>query len=69
VSWFGALDKAWSKNMESSELDLTSLTADIVSAYVANNALSGDKIPDLISSIYGALSKVSFKALSRRKSN
>ena len=55
--------------MESSELDLTSLTADIVSAYVANNALSGDKIPDLISSIYGALSKVSFKALSRRKSN
>ena len=45
--------------MESSELDLTSLTADIVSAYVANNALSGDKIPDLISSIYGALSKAS----------
>ena len=28
--------------MESSELDLTSLTADIVSAYVANNALTGD---------------------------
>ena len=45
--------------MESSELDLTGLTADIVSAYVANNALSGDKIPDLISSIYGALSRAS----------
>jgi predicted transcriptional regulator len=45
--------------MESSEFDLTSLTADIVSAYVANNALSGDKIPDLISSIYGALSRAS----------
>ena len=43
--------------MDSSELDLTSLTADIVSAYVANNALSGDKIPDLISSVYGSLSK------------
>jgi len=49
--------------MESSELDLTSLTADIVSAYVANNALSGDKIPDLISSIYGALSKVSVQGV------
>ena len=45
--------------MESSEFDLTSLTADIVSAYVANNALSGDKIPDLISSIYSALSRAS----------
>ena len=42
--------------MESRELNLTSLTVDIVSAYVANNALSADKIPDLISSIYGALS-------------
>ena len=31
--------------MESSTFDLTSLTADIVSAYVANNALSGDKTP------------------------
>ena len=34
--------------MESSEYDLTSLTADIVSAYVAYNALTGDKLPDLI---------------------
>ena len=49
--------------MESSELDLTSLTADIVSAYVANNALSGDKIPDLISSIYSALSKASVQGV------
>ena len=39
--------------MESYEVDLTSLTADIVSAYVANNALGGDKIPDLITSVYG----------------
>ena len=49
--------------MESSELDLTGLTADIVSAYVANNALSGDKIPDLISSIYGALSRASLQGV------
>ena len=45
--------------MDSYELDLRSLTADIVSAYVANNALSGDKIPELISSVYGALIKAS----------
>ena len=43
--------------MDSNELDLTSLTADIVSAYVANNALSGDKLPDFIGSVYGALSR------------
>jgi predicted transcriptional regulator len=43
--------------MDRTELDLTSLTADIVSAYVANNALSGDKLPDFIGSVYGALSR------------
>jgi len=53
--------------MESSEFDLTSLTADIVSAYVANNALSGDKIPDLISSIYGALSRASVQGVEPEK--
>jgi len=53
--------------MESSELDLTSLTAEIVSAYVANNALSGDKIPDLISSIYGALSRASVQGVDAPK--
>ena len=49
--------------MESSELDLTSLTADIVSAYVANNALSGDKLPDLINSVYGSLSKATVRGV------
>ena len=53
--------------MESSELDLTSLTADIVSAYVANNALSGDKIPELIGSVYGALSKASVQGVEPEK--
>ena len=43
--------------MDSSELDLTSLTADIVSAYVANNAISGEKLPDFIGSVYDALSR------------
>ena len=59
VSWFCALDTVWSKNMESSETDLTSLTADIVSAYVAHNALTGDKVSELISSVYSALSRAS----------
>ena len=53
--------------MESSTFDLTSLTADIVSAYVANNALSGDKIPELISSVYGALSKASVQGVEPEK--
>ena len=45
--------------MESSAFDLTSLTADIVSAYVANNAIGSDKLPELIGSVHGALSKAS----------
>ena len=49
--------------MESNQFDLTSLTADIVSAYVANNALTGEKIPELISSVYGALSRASRQAV------
>ena len=49
--------------MESTQFDLTSLTADIVSAYVANNALAGEKIPELISSVYGALSRASRQAV------
>jgi predicted transcriptional regulator len=62
ISWFCALEKAWSKNMDA-ELDLTSLTADIVSAYIAHNALSSDKLPELIGSIYAALSKASIQAI------
>ena len=49
--------------MESTQFDLTSLTADIVSAYVANNALTGEKIPELINSVYGALSRASCQAV------
>ena len=63
VSWFVRSMKVWCKNMESSELDLTSLTADIVSAYVAHNALTGDKLPDLIGSVYGALSRASVQGV------
>jgi predicted transcriptional regulator len=45
--------------MDGSELDLTSWTADIVSAYVAHNAIGGEKLPDFIGAVYGALSKAS----------
>ena len=55
--------KVWCKNMGSNELDLTSLTADIVSAYVAHNALTGDKLPDLIGSVYDALSKATVQGV------
>ncbi len=53
--------------MESSEIDLTSLTADIVSAYVTHNALTGDKLPDLIGSVYGALSRASVQGVESEK--
>ena len=53
--------------MGSDELDLTSLTADIVSAYVAHNGLTGDKLPDLIGSVYGALSRASVQGVEPEK--
>ena len=45
--------------MDSTEMNFTSQTADIVSAYVASNALSSDKLADFINSVYGALSRAS----------
>ena len=53
--------------MQTTELDLTGLTADIVSAYVAHNALAGDKLPDLIGSVYGALSRASVQGVEPEK--
>jgi predicted transcriptional regulator len=49
--------------MDSSELELTSLTADIVAAYVTHNVISGDKLPDFIGSVYAALSKASLQGI------
>ena len=45
-------------NMESAELDLTSLTADIVSAYVGNNTIATGDLPALIQSVHRALSNI-----------
>ncbi len=36
---------------------LSELTAEIVSAYVSHNAISADKLPELIGSVYAALGK------------
>jgi predicted transcriptional regulator len=49
--------------MDSSELDLTAWTADIVSAYVAHNAIGGERLPDFIGSVYAALSKASVQGI------
>jgi predicted transcriptional regulator len=38
--------------------DISALTSDIVSAYVANNTLVAEQVPDLINSVYAALNKV-----------
>ena len=53
--------------MDSNETNLTSQTADIVSAYVASNALSSDKLADFISSVYGALSRASVHSAEPQK--
>jgi predicted transcriptional regulator len=49
--------------MEGNVSNLTSWTADIVAAYVANNALTGDKLPEIIGSVYGALHKATVQAI------
>ena len=53
--------------MESSEYNLTSLTADIVSAYVAHNAITSDKLPEFIGSVYGALSRATVQGVEPEK--
>jgi predicted transcriptional regulator len=53
--------------MDDVELDLTSCATDIVSAYVAHNAIGADKLPDLIGSVYAALSKASLQGVEPEK--
>jgi predicted transcriptional regulator len=49
--------------VESNEPNLTSWTADIVSAYVSHNVIGGDKLPEFIHSVYGALHRASVHAI------
>jgi len=49
--------------VDSNEIELTSLTADVVSAYVAHNVISADKLPEFIGSIHAALSRASTLAV------
>ena len=44
--------------MDIEKPDISSLTSDIVSAYVENNTLVVEQVPDLINSVYAALNKV-----------
>jgi predicted transcriptional regulator len=53
--------------LDSTENNLTPLTVDIVAAYVANNALSADKLADLIGVVHSALSKASTQAVEPEK--
>jgi predicted transcriptional regulator len=52
---------------DNTETDLATLTADIVAAYVAHNALGADKLADLIGSVHAALSKASTQAVEPEK--
>jgi predicted transcriptional regulator len=47
---------------EDIELDVTALTADIVSAYVSHNTIQADKLPEFIASVHAALSKAAAAA-------
>jgi predicted transcriptional regulator len=49
--------------MSSRQLELTSQTADIVAAYVENNVINGEKLPDFIGSVYAALHKASVQGV------
>jgi predicted transcriptional regulator len=49
--------KLRSKIMDGNELNLTSLTAEIVSAYVSHNAISGEQLPAFIGSVHAALNQ------------
>ena len=53
--------------MMNSELELAAWTTDIVSAYVSNNAIAGEKLPEFIGSIYTALSTVSSQMVEQPK--
>jgi predicted transcriptional regulator len=52
---------------DNTEINLTPLTADIVAAYVAHNALGADKLAELIGSVHAALSKASTQAVEPEK--
>jgi predicted transcriptional regulator len=53
--------------MDGSEYGLTSLTADIVSAYVSHNSISGEQLPAFISSVHAALNKAAVQGVEPAK--
>ena len=49
--------------MTGAETNLTKLAVDIVSAYVTNNVITEEKLPDFIGSIHAALGKASTQSV------
>ncbi|MEQ8826875.1 MAG: MucR family transcriptional regulator, partial [Parvibaculum sp.] len=49
------MDKNDAANEATSRQDLMEMTSEIVSAYVGNNIVPADEVPDLIRRIFGAL--------------
>ena len=49
------------------ELDLTGLTVDIVSAYVTNNVITAENLPEFIGSVRAALSKATTQGVEAPK--
>lgn len=45
--------------------DLLGLAADIVTAYVSNNEITSDRLPDIIKTVYGTLMTLSSNAISK----
>ncbi len=52
---------------DNNEIDLTTLTADVVAAYVSHNVISADKMGEFIGSVHAALSKASTQAVEPEK--
>jgi predicted transcriptional regulator len=55
-------DKPEKKNMADNSTDVIEHTADIVSAFVGQNTVSADALPDLIKSVYSALANINAPA-------
>ena len=45
--------------MDESKLSVIEMAAEIVSAYIGNNSVASDQLPDLIRQVHGALANVS----------
>jgi predicted transcriptional regulator len=56
ISLYSAIPR---NSIVNNETDLTGLTVNIVSAYVTNNVITGENLPDFISAVHAAVVKAS----------